>query len=326
MRGWTATALTMLCLVGTFSTLESAALRGDRSASPAELRGIEEGAAGGLRVFWWNIHAGQADERRKTSDFSDNISKLIQAPKLAPDILSFAEYYDGALEPAVLARLRKRYRYSIWQPYDHVTGHGLGIAVYSRFPIKMSSLDFLQVRDRSDSRPEMILTVHAQGKELLLVPIHILDAWKSYRARHGGFLTGAQILAGNDNPVADQIHQFIDNLKARLGSRYQRADTIIVGDFNQPTSLLGIPTAGYRLLQSGWKDAIESAAPTFPARKAAEARSYPEMAIDHAFVSQGVRVSTGVVLPLLGSDHYPLYVVIDPQSLGRQPATLAETE
>jgi endonuclease/exonuclease/phosphatase family metal-dependent hydrolase len=85
---------------------------------------------------------------------------------------------------------------------------------------------------------------------------------------------------------------------------------IVVGDFNMPKELMGFSTLGFQKISSGLTDIIASGAPSFPSSGAVETKKFPLMQIDHAFTSPSLSATAGEVLPLRGSDHYPLYLIL----------------
>ena len=51
---------------------------------------------------------------------------------------------------------------------------------------------------------------------------------------------------------------------------------------------------------------------TFPARCSDSSGHFPPFKIDHSLLSSQVKSRAAEVLELYGSDHYPLYVVVEP--------------
>ena len=88
-------------------------------------------------------------------------------------------------------------------------------------------------------------------------------------------------------------------------------DRIVLGDFNLPRGAFGVPTLGYRMLTRNMKNAIQVEQPSFPAPSSTGHRE-PPMQIDHAFIHGELQSEAGTIAPLKGSDHLPLYVIIEP--------------
>ena len=281
----------------------------------------------GLRVLWWNVHDGMIAPGDTGAAFNHNIDELIQST-IAPDVLSLAEFQESNLNTKVLKKLQKSYPYHILQAYPGTPG--FGIWVYSKYSFEMSSidlLDFTPLKNMSDSdradyrklwcktsgmcvRPLMILDLNVNGKVVKLAPIHLFDCWRMMMSKVGKVGTLKEILNGTDNPLWYQILRFRQVLESRLGSDLKLGKVAVFGDFNMPEKLLGFPTVGFQKIRGELKNAIAGEAASFPSSGSSEAGHFPPMQIDHAFTSPSQGVSAGEVLPLKGSDHYPLYLIV----------------
>ena len=300
----------------------------DVSPAPWILKNLANAGRGdGLRIFWWNVHDGRTDSKIPDFTLSKNVVKLVHS-EFAPDVLAFAEYQESDLSADDLTEVRRLYPFQLQQPYPGTPGFGL--AVYSRYPFQISSidvLDFTPLTDMSDvdreqyrklwcgtsgicGRPMVILQLNVNGKNLKLVPIHLYDCWRKLKENIGIIRTAEQVFFGTHNPLWFQINRFRSMLEARLGNELTRGNVVVIGDFNMPKEILGVTTRGYRKISWGLTDAVPGDSPTIPSRNSPEARHFPSMAIDHAFVSPSIEVQEGDVLPLRGSDHYPVYVVV----------------
>lgn len=289
--------------------------------------------ADGARFLWWNIHDGRIKGKQAPSILSQNLVRLIHSA-IVPDVMAFAEYRDKSLTSDCLAKLRNTYPHVLKQSHPGTPGYGL--AVYSRFPIIRSSvenLDFTPPTMRSEAeqarfraewcghiyrdctRSFIILELDLAGTPLTLVPVHLYNFWRAHRHRYGFWLTGQEILLGRNNALWHQISRFRSTLEARLGDTASSGKVVILGDFNTPKRLLGVETIGYRSLVQGWVDPFSGDPVTFPALSAEEHGQFPPVSIDHAFVSRASQVSAQAVLPLRGSHHYPLYVVVSRTSI-----------
>jgi len=51
--------------------------------------------------------------------------------------------------------------------------------------------------------------------------------------------------------------------------------------------------------------------PTFPTTSVPEHDSYPEMKIDHAFIGNQLKVISAKKIKYLGSDHYPIEIIVN---------------
>ena len=283
----------------------------------------------GLRIFWWNVHDGQAVLGASDASFNNNIDQLIHS-ELAPDILAVAEFQNSDLKPDVLAEMNRLYPNHVLQPYT--TSSPYGIAVYSKSPFEVKSMDLLDFSPLGDlsaadretyrkswcaspgmcDRPLMILDLKIKGKDFKLVPVHLYDCWRLMAQNVGKVETLKQILHGTDNPLWYQILRFRAALEARLGAELLKGNVVMVGDFNMPKVILGFKTLGFGKISSGLVDELAENEPTFPSADSIEASSFLPMQIDHGFVSAPLfsNENMGEVLQLKGSDHYPFYLIL----------------
>ena len=301
-------------------------LKWDAAKGQALLRKAASGD--NIRFMWWNVHNGMTNSAPEPT-LSRNISNLIHS-ELAPDVLAFGEYRVENLGPAGLDDMLKMYPNHLEESYPASPGYGLGI--YSRYPFEILSVDTLDYAPLSGMnssslaayhldwcgtsgiclRPLVIVRLNVKGKEIDLVVVHLFDAWRKYRRDNGVLSTAWQVMLGSDNPLWFQIERFRGMMAARLGKQLTDGNVVIMGDFNMPKSVFGVKTDGYDALSEGLVDALSGNTSTFPAHGSEEHSKYPSMQIDHVFISPKIKVQHGYVLPLRGSDHYPIYVGISP--------------
>jgi endonuclease/exonuclease/phosphatase (EEP) superfamily protein YafD len=125
-----------------------------------------------------------------------------------------------------------------------------------------------------------------------------------------------EMVSGEQNPLLFQTRRLISFLERDFGVDFKDEPVLVIGDFNFPKSLLGVETRGHEVLhEKGLFEAFRGAPDTFPARSSNEFGKgpfkYGRVKLDHAFVSPGVTITAAEVLPLKGSDHYPIYVVLN---------------
>jgi len=298
----------------------------DKSVDASVLQKIK--TKSGLRVLWWNVHDGKIAEGDQGVAFNHNIYDLIHST-IAPDVISLAEYQESDLSPMILKELERLYPNHILQEYPGA--HLFGLGIYSKYPFDVSSLDLLDItplKAMSDAerdayrtdwckggmcvRPMLILNLKMNGKSIKLVPIHFFDCWREVMNRVGKVGTLKEIIIGKENPLLNQILRFRQILESKLGSELVHGNVAIFGDFNTPEKLLGLSTIGYEKISAGLKDATEGNDDTFPSLGSQEHGHFPSMQIDHALASPALGVAAGEVLPLRGSDHYPLYLILSP--------------
>jgi endonuclease/exonuclease/phosphatase family metal-dependent hydrolase len=253
----------------------------------------------GLKMLWWNIHWGSLKVGGSALPFQNNLSAIVHS-KFAPDVMAFAEYRPSALGPELLAELQSAYPYH--RDFGYPEQPDEGIAVFSKYPCSVSSVDALGSRDL------ILLNLNVNGKEIVFAPVHIEDKWRDFHKENGAAETLEQILVGTKNPVWDQVVAFRSTLESRLGPKLSEKNFIMMGDFNSMK-----PSRAYDKM--GWDlyDPVLGFAGTFPTSGSADQRQFPvQIQIDHAFVAPGTDVESAQILPLRGSDHYALYLIVNP--------------
>ena len=256
----------------------------------------------GLRMFWWNIHEGSPNIGGPREDFQYNLSVLMHS-SASPDVMAFAEYEPVALGDANIADMSVLYPYYQYFPYPSAGGSvgTEGVGVYSKYPFGVSSVD------NYGARSLIILKLNANGKEVVFSPTHIEDQWRNFKSQRGTLKTIEQVFIGKHNPIYDQIVQFRNGLETHLGQRLYEKNFVIMGDFNSTK-----PSRNYFYMLKRLQDPIRGTEPTFPASGSDYRNSFSvPMQIDHIFVSPETDVESAQILPLLGSDHYALYMTID---------------
>ena len=142
----------------------------------------------------------------------------------------------------------------------------------------------------------------------------------------GRGVTGQLILSGTRHPLAVQlhhIHQAIYTYNTSNNSQFFNENSFIVlGDFNLPTfsiheSMTEVIPPPLRWFESYLSRLFRGSEATYPTPSgrrikelAGESVSSPYK-IDHAFASQSDRIRFREILPLRGSDHFPLYLVVE---------------
>jgi hypothetical protein len=154
------------------------------------------------------------------------------------------------------------------------------------------------------------------GFKMNLVPVHMLEPWDEVRNYRGKAGTMWNMLFSNDNPLHYQIERLLAFIKQDMGGDIDSEPLLLIGDMNTPKSALGINTVAYNLLDADLDDVFPGTPPTFPAFSA-ESRQQPPFTyslvkIDHAFHNKKVQPLAAAALTLRGSDHYPIYVIVQP--------------
>lgn len=284
-------------------------------------------AAKGLKIFWWNIANGASEADPDV--LRANLELLASSP-LAPDVIALGEFSSRSLPEPTYSQLASKYPHRTFIRYN--AGTSTGIAVFSKHamtPIRAASFRWIpsalseeQAADYRESwapghadggdgfyvRPLRELRLDVEGKSIAFTPIHLAQPWRELGKRSDGTIdfalaTLSELYFGTENPLITQVNVLVNWLKAGTN-----ANRVLVGDFNLPRSFVGVPTLGFRRLDRVLEPAITQVENSFPTPSSPH--SYPPMQIDHAFVSGQVSAPVAGVLPLKGSDHYPLYVIV----------------
>ena len=186
------------------------------------------------------------------------------------------------------------------------------------------------------------------GKSLHILPFHILQSWTQtmlpYQLKRQGVIDRynqtpvsqrssldtlfkqmaatyfsvagktamvKELLLGKENPMKYQIQEYNRIFAERFGDDPSAQSIIAIGDSNLPSLI----SRGYWQMGRNLKDAFRIPYVTFPARSALEYSNYPQIKIDQALTSPGLKINTALVPPLQVSDHYPQYISVSLQGV-----------
>lgn len=301
---------------------------------------------GQLSVLWWNtLYTGQlsrklrdqmiAEGQTATSPLDENL-KAMATSRSCLKMIALGEYIPGDLEPETEAVLRKRFPYVRFFPYNDSAVES-GLAVFSEVPFDVteSELDWLPengsdrereaYRDRwmkydaaevnKFTRKLIRLRMDWHGRKINIMPVHLLMPWEMIKAEYepfGKIIAGWSLMYGTDNPLIHQIRSLTKQLREFTKEQVSSEDGFcLLGDFNLPDQLYRQVPIGMLNLISEMKPVFSSSIPTFPAASAPAISVYPRMMIDHAFIRGNIKAVEAQVLPLQGSDHYPLVLTLE---------------
>ena len=156
-----------------------------------------------------------------------------------------------------------------------------GVAVLTRLPILRSrTVDMGQLRNDPARRGAIVADLDAGGTRLTVVGTHFAHLSHGSALHVGKLRRVLDAAAGGGHAETVRVHD------ART------APTVLAGDMNLWGPLL-------RALFPGWAQAVRGRTwPSWSLRPVAQS--------DHIFVRGDVRVASGEVLPIGGSDHYPV--------------------
>lgn len=325
---WPAAVAAVPVVTGVATSLNAAVA----AAAPAQ-------AKSETSVLWWNIEHGKTNDRLPGDPLGKNLEALASAPD-SPDIIVLGEYRHGALSAATREALGRRYD-SMLIPYNRASG-SLGMMVLHDRALRarlesarmldwapLDAQDKTGYRDKWGSfwheswlfwRPYVRLRFEKQdGASIHLVPVHLAQPFSPLRDRWGGLLgpivAGFQAFLGRNNPLFYQATRLRRALAEDMGARLGDEPLLMIGDFNASSWAPSL-----RLFKSALKNAFARAQSTWPAATGAPVEGfYPSMQLDHAYASPALWVQSASVLPLSGSDHYPIRVSVKPQPPRRTP-------
>jgi len=313
---------------------ETFILRGGLSPiSLEELTYDEEG----LKIMWWNIGCSSTRGLKKLSD-SDrssidpqnqwtNLKLLVNSERLIPDILILGEYcpsnFDDRIYKEVKSKYKNVYRLNKSNPLFRIRN---GLRVFSKYKIENIQEKVLNAETFVDTelmrscaadvkkrnpksfgekkywnRPKISFTVEHNKRNYKIAPVHLANPWAFVKSCAGLWSTPGIIKHGVENANFVQAEQLVQSFS-------ESDSTVLIGDFNAPKSILGGTSNSYRILSESFgPSVIELEDYTYSDPR----RNFPHYSIDHAFVSGDINIKRGVVLPFAGSDHLPIYIVID---------------
>ncbi len=202
-------------------------------------------------------------------------------------LIEIDEAWKAALAPLRDARPHRA---------EYIAGDGLGLVVWSRFPLTDTQIEFLV----SEHRPSIHTTLTVGGRPLQLVALHPTPPGlpiEGTPGRHDSRIRDAELLL-----VADRVAQ------------HRHTRWIVAGDFNDVawsrTTRLFQRRSGLLDPRIG-RGLINTYHTRYPPLR------YP---LDHVFVSAGFRVGTFDRFRVEGSDHFAVRVEL---SVPEAPAGLA---
>lgn len=258
-------------------------------------------SAHALNVIWWNTGGGYVQDDISNAEYL----RLVSAEN--PDVLILGE--DFSTPNKVLL---DRFKYYRFQSYDQAD-LSYGISIYSNVPFQFyrspepmnwgSSEDKARWGRVYDSQKKyfdryFISLTLLGASPVRVVPAHLLQPWFSLQEAGTSVFAGLKMLFNLDHPLAAQIRDFKSKV-AKQGADEPLGSTLVLGDFNVPSSALGLVPKTYDLLRRGWYEVPTDG----------ESNSYlNKFRLDHAFVVSGPSGAKGSILKYSGSDHLPLRV------------------
>lgn len=306
--GFTATPLPKKTPAATYDNLSW-----DEKPNSNTLSEISEDK-GGLKILWWNtacntIQSGLT-QKGKPGLF-DNL-KILSNDKNSPPIIILGEYCHKNFNSKVLKELKITYE----NTYHLIKSNPKykidnGLLILSKFPFEVVEKKLIGVSDYetqiSDKhRTYLLIKMHWEDHDIYISPLHLINPWRKLINELS--LTEFMLkIFGSDNDNYRQGELFVKELKKDVP---ENSPVLLIGDFNSAKAFMGIKNmATFNLFQQNFIY-LENDKPTFPSLTAKSLNSkFPTSIIDHAFIG-GSLTGNSLVLPLKGSDHYPLWITI----------------
>lgn len=324
--------------IGSLATLQQQILW-DEPVKEGHLDEAQKADAG-LRLFWWNIESGNRSSKRPDRPLDRNLAALVESP-LRPDVMALGDYKPGALSEETEQVLDAHYPERQFVPYNDESPDQ-GILILSTHPFSeahTAPLDYAPIEATEEERAayragwtegnpdashyprtyrRVTLDHPVLSRPINLVPTHAVQTWNTTLNRGpkavAAVLTGFDVVFNGSSPLVNQLRHLRATLSDDLGPDLDDAGAVVFGDFNMLRQF-GVRTKAYSTATSGLIDLFLDAkdAASWPAASAPEFRSKTmnrKMQIDHAFASRDITREHAQVLPMAGSDHYPLYMVV----------------
>lgn len=298
---------------------------------------LPEGVSG-LKVFWWNIGCSSTkglrdlakDVRPKFDPVNQwgNIEALIVDENLRPDVLILGEYCPSAFRQKTYDKLKATYSniYRLDKSNDLFNIRN-GVRVFSKYKIKvleesvLKSGEFLQepymkrceVQNNGSvkksyfnqdfwDRKLIELEITKNQKTYKLSPVHLANPWKFINSCSNKFVAGVELLSGTVNPNYFQVGELSNYFS-------EQESTILIGDFNAPKVFYaGVSSNSYTGLERAFGGSVVE---SFDYTYFHPRGSFGPYSLDHAFVSGDLEVKYGEVLNFAGSDHLPIYIIVE---------------
>lgn len=309
--------------------------RTDGSGDTRVLERVPEDSSS-LKVFWWNIACSSTkglgdlttlDQKNVNPQNAwQNLLALIKSPA-APDLIVLGEYCPYAFDQATYDQIVEDYPHK-FRIVKMSPAYGMrnGMRVFSRLPLDSAEALHLDAGDLSDfpifkdcaeqiktrnpkkfqndywARDYAKVQLRKNDAEFTLLALHLSNPWRILRSCSGKLEAGLELARGELNPNYVQVQNLVE-------THQETSHLVALGDFNAPKNFFGSSdSASYNLLSSVWGESlVRSNENTFIDLHS----SFGSYSIDHAFTSSDLSSSFGEVVPFAGSDHLPIYILVE---------------
>lgn len=272
-----------------------------------------------LSLFWWNIDCSQTaleSERKKITpenSLANNITALLNMDN-TPSLFLLGEHCPGQIPKSTKNLLQRKYPHSYELRKNNADGGVLnGIWVFSKWPLKevakkKMSTESTSAENSKTTRTYLLLKVLSPNGDFFLSPVHIYNPWREALKNIASWDIAGLIntLGGMDNVNYRQIEEHLRLLSQDVNLSTDKV--IVLGDFNSAKNyILWNSMAGYNLYSQALLD-VGVNEPTYPTPTSKKLDGgFPDIQIDHVFISPSFPQGQTVMLPLQGSDHFPIF-------------------
>jgi exonuclease III len=264
-------------------------------------------SAATLKVLWWNTACGNINDKLvRTNKEPDSLYKnikLLAQQTNAPDIIALGEHCPGHIPKSTQTLLKKMYPYNFNLEHSNPFGKTRnGIWIFSKW--KLTKVNQQNLAPETDAKQNKITArtyilfkvAHNKG-DFYFSPVHFYNPWGQYSSFELPFAA-----VGTDNVNYRQAAKFLELLESDL--ELEKDPVLVIGDFNSAKSFYGVNMAAVSLFNSKLFDrgTSESTFPT-PSGKTLGI-GFPDVTIDQTFTS--FKQGSTIMLPLKGSDHFPI--------------------
>ena len=290
-----------------------------------------------ISILWWNtLGGGQLSHQIKKiegiSPLDENLKTIANSAN-SPDIIAFGEFKETEFDKETLEVLLKTYPHNIFVKYSEFQIDS-GIKVFSKHPLTFESkqLDWVPIAAKKEvkqnyrnewikihknkpktfERPMIMVKAQIGEKEFVFIPIHLCNPWPLIRKsfKHAGTAkTALSLIYGTDNPLYYQTKRLQYQMNANLISK--NIPFLLFGDMNTPNLVEppGLtPNPFINISKNLSYIMTENKQHSFPSASTDKHSDILPLVIDHAFSFPETN-SKAKVLPLRGSDHYPLLIM-----------------
>lgn len=273
-----------------------------------------ESSGSSFKIFWWNIGCNIVNaklEQKHKPGLYENLLTLAQI-KESPHMIVLGEFCHKKFNKSKWEELKKFYpnEYHLIKSNPNF-GIDNGLLVLSKFPFEVVQKKLISTVENQEpnenTRSYVLIKLMWEGRQVYISPLHLNNPWRKLMSANKlqDFLIK---IFEKDNSNYLQAELFLKEYKKDLP---EDSNFLIFGDFNSGKNFMNLKNmASYDLFLQNYLF-LENDNFTFPSKTSkATNNKFPSVIIDHAFASKNA-IGKSIVLPLKGSDHYPLFIEVD---------------